>query len=177
MVVHVPRRQNAQDKISEDFPIWVGISPLPSVEMKLLIYWQHLPETRPTGASHSLDSRFRGIEKMPYLRIQSNISVDSADKKSLLTKASASVASQLGKPERYMMTYLDTDCAMTFGGSDEPLAFVELKGLDLSESRTAELSDTISRLLLVELGIRPDRVYIIFSDIPRAMWGWNGGTF
>lgn len=114
---------------------------------------------------------------MPYLRIQSNISVDSADKKSLLTKASASVASQLGKPERYMMTYLDTDCAMTFGGSDEPLAFVELKGLDLSESRTAELSDTISRLLLVELGIRPDRVYIIFSDIPRAMWGWNGGTF
>nr|VFK17502.1 MAG: Phenylpyruvate tautomerase PptA, 4-oxalocrotonate tautomerase family [Candidatus Kentron sp. LPFa] len=114
---------------------------------------------------------------MPYLKIQSNISVDGARKQSVLAKASASIAEQLGKPERYMMAAMDTDCAMLLGGSDEPLAFVELKGLGLPESRTAELSDTISRLLLVELGIRPDRVYIIFSDIPRAMWGWNGGTF
>ncbi len=114
---------------------------------------------------------------MPYLRIQSNISVDSADKKSLLTKASASVASQLGKPERYMMTYLDTDCAMTFGGSDEPLAFVELKGLNLSESQTTELSGVLCELLFAELGIPQDRTYIVFSDVSPSMWGWNGRTF
>jgi len=114
---------------------------------------------------------------MPYLKIQSNISADSAKKQSVLAKASATIAEQLGKPERYMMTAMDTDCAMTLGGSDQPLAFVELKGLDLSESRTGELSGTICQLLQAELGIPQDRVYINFSDIPRAMWGWNGGTF
>nr|VFK39060.1 MAG: Macrophage migration inhibitory factor (MIF) [Candidatus Kentron sp. SD]VFK43937.1 MAG: Macrophage migration inhibitory factor (MIF) [Candidatus Kentron sp. SD] len=114
---------------------------------------------------------------MPYLKIQTTVSADTAKKKSFLAKASASIAEQLGKPERYMMAAMDTDCIMTLGGGDDPSAFVELKGLDLSESQTAGLSDTICRLLLLELGIRPDRVYIIFSDIPRAMWGWDGGTF
>nr|VFK52372.1 MAG: Phenylpyruvate tautomerase PptA, 4-oxalocrotonate tautomerase family [Candidatus Kentron sp. TC] len=114
---------------------------------------------------------------MPYLEIRTNISVDSAKKQSVLANASSIIAERLGKPERYMMAAMDTDCAMLLGGGDQPLAFVELKGLGLPESRTAELSGAICEVLFAELAIPQDRVYIIFSDIPRAMWGWNGGTF
>nr|VFK54216.1 MAG: Macrophage migration inhibitory factor (MIF) [Candidatus Kentron sp. TUN]VFK56186.1 MAG: Macrophage migration inhibitory factor (MIF) [Candidatus Kentron sp. TUN]VFK56321.1 MAG: Macrophage migration inhibitory factor (MIF) [Candidatus Kentron sp. TUN] len=114
---------------------------------------------------------------MPYLKIESNISVDNAKKRSALAKISTTVAEQLGKPTRYMMAAIETDRTMIFSDSDEPLAFVELKGLGLSELRAATLSGTLCQLLLTEFGIPQDRVYIVFSDIPRAMWGWNGGTF
>nr|VFK33689.1 MAG: Phenylpyruvate tautomerase PptA, 4-oxalocrotonate tautomerase family [Candidatus Kentron sp. MB]VFK76305.1 MAG: Phenylpyruvate tautomerase PptA, 4-oxalocrotonate tautomerase family [Candidatus Kentron sp. MB] len=114
---------------------------------------------------------------MPYLKIQTNIVIDDSKKQSVLAKVSADVAQQMGKPERYMMTAMDTGCAMTLGGTDQPLACVELKALDLSESHTSALSDAICRLLQEQLNIPQDRTYIVFADIPRAMWGWNGGTF
>nr|VFJ43810.1 MAG: Phenylpyruvate tautomerase PptA, 4-oxalocrotonate tautomerase family [Candidatus Kentron sp. FW]VFJ55535.1 MAG: Phenylpyruvate tautomerase PptA, 4-oxalocrotonate tautomerase family [Candidatus Kentron sp. FW] len=114
---------------------------------------------------------------MPYLRIQSNVSIDSAKEQSVLTKISTTIAEQLEKPLRYMMAGIDTDCTMMLGGSSDPLAFVELKGLAFPESRTAELSGTLCELLQAELGIPQNRIYIVFSNVPRDMWGWNGGTF
>jgi len=98
-------------------------------------------------------------------------------KKEVLAKVSADVAEQMGKPMRYMMSAIDTDCTMLFAENDQPLAFVELKGLGLSESRTGALSSTICQSLFEQLGIPGDRTYIVFTDVPRAMWGWSGGTF
>lgn len=114
---------------------------------------------------------------MPYLRIQTNVRADSAREKKILAELSAGIAKQLGKPERYVMAAMDSGCAMVFGGEDAPLAFVELKGIGMSESRTADLSGALCESISTGLGIAQDRIYIVFSDIPRAMWGWNGGTF
>ncbi|VFM98191.1 MAG: Phenylpyruvate tautomerase PptA, 4-oxalocrotonate tautomerase family [Candidatus Kentron sp. G] len=119
---------------------------------------------------------------MPYLKIQTNVttadsSADSAGEKAILTRIAAGIAAQLGKPERYMMGAMDTGCTMVFGGSDAPVAFVELKGIGLPEARAAELSEALCSSISAELGIPPDRIYIVFADIPRALWGWNGGTF
>ena len=114
---------------------------------------------------------------MPFLRIQTNHPLNEADARSLASSSSALVAEQLGKPENYVMTSVENNPAMQFAGSDEPLAYLELKSIGLPESKTGDFSAALAALLNRHLGLPADRVYIEFADAPRAMWGWNGGTF
>jgi phenylpyruvate tautomerase PptA (4-oxalocrotonate tautomerase family) len=114
---------------------------------------------------------------MPLLKIETNQPVDTEATRNLVNKASQQVAALLGKPERYVMVSLQENPAMRFGGSDSPLAYLELKSIGLPEARTAELSQALAELMQSELGLPPERIYIEFADAPRNMWGWNGGTF
>lgn len=114
---------------------------------------------------------------MPFLRIQTNHPLTGADARSLAGSASTLVAEQLGKPERYVMTSVETNPAMQFGGNDAPLAYLELKSIGLPESATADISKALCELVTSATGIASDRIYIEFTDAPRKMWGWNGGTF
>ena len=114
---------------------------------------------------------------MPFLRIQTSKILPENNASALAAKASALVAEQLGKPERYVMTSVESNASMTFAGTDEPLAFLELKSIGLPESITAGVSAALCQLLASETGIDTDRIYIEFTDAPRKMWGWNNGTF
>jgi phenylpyruvate tautomerase PptA (4-oxalocrotonate tautomerase family) len=114
---------------------------------------------------------------MPYLKIQTSKPVDDTTRQDILKKASAAVAAGLGKPESYVMVAFDPALPMMFAGSDEPCVYMELKSIGLPESRTAALSETLCALMEAELGIPGKRAYIEFSNAPRAMWGWNRGTF
>lgn len=114
---------------------------------------------------------------MPLLKIETNQAVEADARSRLIAAASQQVAALLGKPERYVMVSLQENPAMLFGGSNDPLAYLELKSIGLPESRTAELSRALAELMHSELGLPADRVYIEFADAPRSMWGWNGGTF
>lgn len=112
---------------------------------------------------------------MPFIKIQTNQKVEKEEK--LLKKLSAEMADQIGKPESYIMTALTANLKMTFGGSTEKTAFVEVKSIGLKQSMTEELSQFICKFLEQELEIDQDRIYIEFVDAPGAMWGWDGGTF
>ncbi len=112
---------------------------------------------------------------MPFIKVQTNQKV--AGKEELLKKLSAEMAVQLGKPESYIMTALEADLKMTFGGSTEKTAFIEVKSIGLKQSMTEELSQFICKFIEKELEIDQDRIYIEFADAPGAMWGWDGGTF
>ena len=114
---------------------------------------------------------------MPYLKIQTNQNLPADGARELAKKASALVATLLGKPESYVMTAVEHNPAMTFAGTDEPLAFLELKSIGLPESITADTSRALCELVAGETGIDTARIYIEFSDAPRKMWGWNSSTF
>ena len=114
---------------------------------------------------------------MPLLTIETNISLDDQDAQALCNKASAHAAALLGKPESYVMTSVENNPAMTFAGTEEPLAFLELKSIGLPEDSTAEASRVLCELVSSETAIDPARIYIEFSDAPRKMWGWNKRTF
>ena len=114
---------------------------------------------------------------MPYLNIQTNQKIDKAAGTSLLSSASKLVASELGKPESYVMVALETDIPMLFAGSDAPLAYLELKSIGLPEGKTATLSAALAKLMVETLGVSQERVYIEFANAKGAMWGWNGATF
>ncbi|PUU86654.1 phenylpyruvate tautomerase MIF-related protein [Halanaerobium sp.] len=112
---------------------------------------------------------------MPFIKVQTNQKVKKEEE--LLKKLSAEMAEQLGKPESYIMTALEANLKMTFGGSTEKTAFIEVKSIGLKQSMTEELSQFICEFIEQELEIEQDRIYIEFADAPGAMWGWDGGTF
>jgi phenylpyruvate tautomerase len=114
---------------------------------------------------------------MPFLKIQTNQSLPLDGARNLARKASALVAKQLGKPESYVMTSVENNPAMTFAGTDEPLAFLELKSIGLPESITADTSRALCELVSSETAIDPARIYIEFTNAERSMWGWDKGTF
>lgn len=114
---------------------------------------------------------------MPYLMVQTNLTVDDDKKSNLLASLSATTAESLGKPESYVMVSLRDNVPMLFAGSDAPLAYLELKSIGLPENKTSALSSTLCSSINQALGIDTDRVYIEFSDAPRAMWGWDNHTF
>ena len=114
---------------------------------------------------------------MPYLKIQTNQNLPQDSARKLAKKASTLVASLLGKPESHVMTSVENNPAMTFAGTDEPLAFLELKSIGLPESLTADTSRALCELISAEIAVETARIYIEFSDAARKMWGWDKGTF
>tara|TARA_B100000315_G_C14347112_1_gene482299 strand:+ start:340 stop:684 length:345 start_codon:yes stop_codon:yes gene_type:complete len=113
---------------------------------------------------------------MPYLRIQTNMTVDSGVGDDLAAAASTTVAGKLGKSEDYMMVALESGVRMLFAGSKEPLAFLELKSIGLVAEQTEMLSAALCGLIENRLHIPQERIYINFSSVERKMWGWKGGT-
>ena len=112
---------------------------------------------------------------MPYLTITSNQVLDTDS--SQLNMLSKTVSESLGKPETYVMVSFTHNPNMLFAGSNDPLAYCELKSLGLHESQTADLSKRLCNSLHHFYGIHPSRVYIEFSAPARAMWGWDNKTF
>jgi len=114
---------------------------------------------------------------VPYLEIQTNRPVDTAEKTDVARRASALVARELGKPESYVMVAFAPERPILFGGSDAPCAYLELKSIGLPVARTAGLSRALCELLNATLKIPPTRVYIEFSDVDASHWGWDSATF
>lgn len=114
---------------------------------------------------------------MPTLRLLTNVEVALESRPDLLARASRMVAELLGKPESYVLVILESGRDLLFGGTADPAAYLELKSLNLPESRTPEFSRALCTLLAETLAIPPERIYIEFAAPPRHLFGWNGTTF
>jgi len=114
---------------------------------------------------------------MPYLKIQTNLPLTKKAERSVLTSASALVAAELEKPVEFVMIALQPNTPMLFAGSDEPVAFLELKAIGLPARKTKKLCQALCALVEGHLGIAKDRVYVKFIDVNHGMWGWKGDTF
>ena len=114
---------------------------------------------------------------MPLLNIETNCSLEEIETEQFLKIITENVASLLGKPESYVMVSVSFRPAMMFGGTTDPLAYVEFKSLGLPEDRTKDFSERICALLEKHLGVNPERVYIEFTNGARHLWGWNSSTF
>jgi hypothetical protein len=66
---------------------------------------------------------------------------------------------------------------MLFGGSNQPLAYLECKSIGLGVTQAKSLSASISKLITGTLPLTAERIYIEFSNCPAELWGWNGSTF
>jgi phenylpyruvate tautomerase PptA (4-oxalocrotonate tautomerase family) len=114
---------------------------------------------------------------MPYVNIVTNAGVTGEAGRMLIAAASQAVAGTLGKDERYVMVTLESGTPMLFGGDDGPAAFLDVRSIGLPEDQAAPLSRALCEVIRTHLSIPPERVYLTFAAVPRALWGWNGGTF
>ncbi len=114
---------------------------------------------------------------MPYLLIQTNLPVTAAAQKSVAQAASTLVSEELGKPEDFSMIAVQPGIEMLFAGTDDPVAFLELKAIGIPARQTKRLTAELCRLIHEHLGIDPARIYVKFIDVQRGMWGWKGDVF
>ena len=114
---------------------------------------------------------------MPLLKLETTVPLLEEKGKPLLAALSKAVAGATGKPEQYVMVTA-SHSAMVMSGKAGEAAFVDVRSIGgLNAETNRKLSQQISKLLKDSLGIAPDRVYLIFTDVEAGNWGWNGSTF
>ncbi|MBD0267218.1 MAG: hypothetical protein ICV77_02880 [Cyanobacteria bacterium Co-bin8] len=116
---------------------------------------------------------------MPLIKVQTSLAAPDQDQvESLLKDLSASLASHLSKPEAYVMTAFESGIPMTFGGTTDPVCYIEIKSVGtMGSNRTKAMSQDFCTQVESALGVPKNRIYIEFADAAGAMWGWNGSTF
>lgn len=116
---------------------------------------------------------------MPLIKVQTSVSaVEKAEIETLLKTLSASLAKHTGKPESYVMTAFEPHVPMTFGGTTDPVCYVEVKSVGtMSAAQTKAMSQDFCQTVSDAIAVPLNRIYIEFADAKGYMWGWNGSTF
>ncbi len=112
---------------------------------------------------------------MPLLSVATNITLE--NRESLCQKLSVEIAGMLGKPEAYVMVWIQDNQTMGFAGNNQPTAYLQLKSLGLAEDQTNHYSEHLCGLINKLTGIPANRIYIEFSSPARHLWGWDNRTF
>lgn len=114
---------------------------------------------------------------MPLIRLTVSTPVPEATKNRVLTAMSGIVVKATGKPPAYMMATME-EGRIVMGGRSDPAAFADVRGIGgFTPPVNKQISKDVCELLQKELGIKPENVYLTFTDVAASSWGWNGGTF
>ncbi|NEQ30113.1 MAG: hypothetical protein F6K04_03785 [Leptolyngbya sp. SIO4C5] len=116
---------------------------------------------------------------MPLIKVQTSVDTpNQPELEAMLKELSASLAQHIGKPESYIMTAFEGNVPMTFGGTTDPVCYVEIKSVGtMGAAKTSAMSQAFCEKVEQSLGVPKNRTYIEFADAQGAMWGWNGTTF
>jgi phenylpyruvate tautomerase len=116
---------------------------------------------------------------VPFINVYTSAPAPTADQaNALLRTLSKTLASELKKPESYVMTCLVPRAQMTFGGTEAPACYAELKNIGpLTPEHTTRLSSVLCAILERELGVPKNRIYLEFASVEAHLFGFNGETF
>ncbi len=113
---------------------------------------------------------------MPYFTIETNAPLTQPETNSLKT-LSSQIATQLNKPEAYVMTRIEYSTAMSFAGTTEACAFCTLVSLGLDDEKIPELSQILTEIVTQVLSVTAERIYIQFESPQRNHFAQNGKPF
>ncbi len=111
---------------------------------------------------------------MPFIQINTS-SKTLVDNSLLQKEISKMVADLTGKPEKYVMTMIQSDSQMTFAGSEEPCCFIKLKSI--GSLKPSSMSKSLCELITSKTNIKTNRIYIEFINVKASDWGFNSSTF
>ncbi|MBR5632790.1 MAG: hypothetical protein IKW68_02315 [Clostridia bacterium] len=109
---------------------------------------------------------------MPYIEVKTNVHVTETMKSELHDMLGEKITLIPGKTERWLMTDVSGDRAMSFAGDTAGCAMVEvaLFGKATNEAYDA-LTDALCESVGAALNIPCDRVYVKYEEVSH--WGWN----
>lgn len=114
---------------------------------------------------------------MPLIKLDVPCEVSDEQCGKLLPSISAMLAATTGKPAKYVMATVGKMTPM-LAGKAGPAAFADIRGIGgFTPAVNKKVSQALCALLKDALQIPPDRVYMTFTDVPAANWGFDGGTF
>jgi phenylpyruvate tautomerase len=113
---------------------------------------------------------------MPYLSIQTNRALPDEKQTELLGAAVKIVASQLGKPESYVMVSFAPTVRMNYAGEESPTAFLELRSIGIPDLKRNSLSSALTGLVARTCEIKPDRIFVVLVDVNARFWSASGAT-
>lgn len=114
---------------------------------------------------------------MPLVRVSTNAPLDETLQGEICRELSEILSREIGKPEQYVMTVLES-CRMLMSAREGAAAFVDVRSIGgLSREVNTAISSSICDLLRTKLEVPPDRVYVVFTDVPAESWAWKGRTF
>ncbi|KAK0054125.1 macrophage migration inhibitory factor [Biomphalaria pfeifferi] len=114
---------------------------------------------------------------MPVLSIATNLKRDQIPE-DFIREASKFVASELKKPESYVLVQVLTDQIMSFGGTTEPCANITLGSIGVvSEDKNGKMAPKLCEFIQKKLGIKQNRFYINVNNIDPAWCIFDGNTF
>ena len=114
---------------------------------------------------------------MPLLKLETTVTLAADKERNLLAALSKIVATTIGKPEQYVMVTINR-AAMVMSGKPGDAAFADIRSIGgLTAEVNRKLSQQVGKLLTETLGTPPERIYLNFTEVDAANWGWNGGTF
>jgi phenylpyruvate tautomerase len=114
---------------------------------------------------------------MPLLKLETNVALADDKRQALLATLSKIVAETIGKPEQYVMVVISS-ASVLMSAKPGDAAFVDVRSIGgLGDAVNRQLSQKICTLLKTSLSIPPERVYLNFTDVDGASWGWNNSTF
>lgn len=116
---------------------------------------------------------------MPLLTVYTSADAPTeARTETLLRELSQALTRELKKPESYVMTCMVPRARMAFGGSFEPACAVEIKSIGgLAGGAAGRLVASVSKLVHEALRVPSNRIYVVCTDVPAALWGLDGATF
>lgn len=95
-----------------------------------------------------------------------------------IKKLSKFAADILGKPESYVTVILHDEAKQSWNGTFDPAYVIKVISLGgISAHKNILTSQTMSIFLNENLGVQPNRGYIVFEDPGRDNLGWDGTTF
>ncbi len=114
---------------------------------------------------------------MPSIKLHTSVTVSDEKREALLSTMSNILAEKIGKPEQYVLVAIEEGPIMMSGESG-PAAFADIRSIGgLNGDVNRSISVSLCDLFKEYLGIAPERVYLNFTDVPAANWGWDGRTF
>ena len=113
---------------------------------------------------------------MPYVQVRTNKKIINGQEVRMKEKI-GELIKILGKQESWLMCEFVPECKMYFQGKNsEPIAYVDIKIYGSCDSQKYNMmTQEITNLLNKELEIRPDNIYVSYSEFEN--WGWNGNNF
>lgn len=113
---------------------------------------------------------------MPFINIKTNAEVSAEKADSIKSALGLAITAIPGKSEGWLMVGIEDNYKLYFKGTEEPAAMVEVSIYGKASSNAlGVLTSNITGILLDNLGIPTDRVYVSYMSTPD--WGWNSSNF
>jgi phenylpyruvate tautomerase PptA (4-oxalocrotonate tautomerase family) len=116
---------------------------------------------------------------MPYIDSITSLQLSPQNKENLKTKMGESMYQIPGKSEEWLFIRFQDSQTLYFKGKpQENAAIVEVKLLgSLEMSIKDNFTSLICNIFHEELQIPKENIYVIFYEISKGDWGWNGSLF